>query len=84
MVSGTQQVEQPEPFSGGVIADPMGFGKTLTMIALVSTDKETDKPRRGFEISHQTDNSSEQTLVVVPPPSKIKLHQLHVRQTCEV
>ncbi|TLS30089.1 hypothetical protein PpBr36_02652 [Pyricularia pennisetigena] len=36
-VSGHRQVEEPPQFFGGVIADPMGFGKTLTMIALVAS-----------------------------------------------
>ncbi|KAK4243690.1 P-loop containing nucleoside triphosphate hydrolase protein [Corynascus novoguineensis] len=37
-VSGAHQNEEPPPFYGGIIADPMGLGKTLTMISLVATD----------------------------------------------
>ncbi len=31
-------MEEPPQFCGGIIADPMGLGKTLTMIALIATD----------------------------------------------
>ncbi|WDK10382.1 hypothetical protein CGRA01v4_01661 [Colletotrichum graminicola] len=33
MISGSHQYEEPQ-FYGGIIADPMGLDKTLTMIAL--------------------------------------------------
>ncbi|KAJ6785626.1 hypothetical protein PWT90_00499 [Aphanocladium album] len=39
-LSGSGSKEPPPPFCGGVIADPMGLGKTLTMIALAATDLE--------------------------------------------
>ncbi|KAH7627454.1 SNF2 family N-terminal domain-containing protein [Sordaria sp. MPI-SDFR-AT-0083] len=63
-ISGSHQCEEPEEFQGGIIADPMGLGKTLTMIALTASDlmcaslipRQTVMPRAG------------QTLVVVPPP----------------
>lgn len=32
------QYTEPQEFFGGIIADPMGFGKTLTMIALIASD----------------------------------------------
>ncbi|KAK1964623.1 hypothetical protein LY78DRAFT_704248 [Colletotrichum sublineola] len=34
MISGCHQSEEPPQFYGGIIADQMGLGKTLTMIAL--------------------------------------------------
>ncbi|KAH7163472.1 SNF2 family N-terminal domain-containing protein [Dactylonectria estremocensis] len=55
-VSGVYQEEPPENFYGGIIGDPMGLGKTLTIIALVATDNLSSRPAPG-----------EQTLVVVPP-----------------
>ncbi|KAK6700392.1 hypothetical protein SNK05_013203 [Fusarium graminearum] len=64
-VSEASQLEEPPQCYGGIVADPMGLGKTLTMIALVATDLDS-------EISN--DNGGDEfhskvltTLVVVPP-----------------
>ncbi|KAH8648716.1 P-loop containing nucleoside triphosphate hydrolase protein [Tricladium varicosporioides] len=61
--------EEPPQFYGGIIADPMGLGKTLAMIALVATDLDTDKgvatPKD--TIDHDKCYTSA-TLVVMPPP----------------
>ena len=37
-VTGLRQSEPPPPFSGGILADHMGLGKSLTMIALIASD----------------------------------------------
>lgn len=37
-INNAHQHDPPMPFSGGIIADPMGLGKTLTMIALIAAD----------------------------------------------
>lgn len=37
-ISNIAQPNEPSQFRGGIIADPMGLGKTLTMIALIATD----------------------------------------------
>ncbi|PNP51003.1 hypothetical protein THARTR1_08338 [Trichoderma harzianum] len=64
-VSNTHQSEEPPQFYGGIIADPMGLGKTLTMISLAATDLDSV----GVEINdEQQDNSVPTTLVIVPPP----------------
>lgn len=71
-ISGWRQDEEPENFYGGIIADPMGLGKTLTMIALTASDLMCASlapglayttPRGGTEMP-----PAGQTLVVVPPP----------------
>ncbi|KAK3497860.1 SNF2 family N-terminal domain-containing protein [Neurospora hispaniola] len=64
-ISDSHQKEQPENFQGGIIADPMGLGKTLTMIALAASDL--------IWVSHAPQENKEftsvgQTLVIVPPP----------------
>ena len=69
------QNEAPPQFYGGIIADPMGLGKTLTMIALVATDLE---PERSLLTEHDLwddpDDPEEPkrfvsaTLVIVPQP----------------
>ncbi|KAI0381073.1 SNF2 family N-terminal domain-containing protein [Hypomontagnella monticulosa] len=70
-ISKSQQCsfEEPPPFSGGIIADPMGLGKTLTMIALVASDQchmEDTRINPWYEdIDHPEVPT---TLVVIPPP----------------
>ena len=72
-VSGVSQSEEPDQFFGGIIADPMGFGKTLTMIALAATDNEIpsspafSNPNLRHEAMKAPDYASPQTLIIVPP-----------------
>lgn len=66
-ISSAVQTEEPQQFYGGIIADPMGLGKTLSMTSLIAYDAEVSAnvgPPTGV---HAVD-SSDQTLVVVPPP----------------
>jgi hypothetical protein len=73
MISGLQQLEPPPNFFGGVIADPMGFGKTLAMISLIATDTScsyTGNVLSNEEVSWLSSASSNLTLVVVPAPSE--------------
>ncbi|KAH7324988.1 SNF2 family N-terminal domain-containing protein [Stachybotrys elegans] len=67
-VSGVSQPEEPAAFAGGIVADPMGLGKTLTMISLVTTDMEREEP-----LPSSLDMEIEKvqimaTLIIVPPP----------------
>ncbi|TGJ84976.1 hypothetical protein E0Z10_g3806 [Xylaria hypoxylon] len=68
-VSNTYQNEEPPDFRGGVIADTMGLGKTLTMTALVAAD--LDNPREQAmatfrDLSHLPE--VETSLIIIPPP----------------
>ncbi|KAK8026414.1 hypothetical protein PG991_003470 [Apiospora marii] len=69
VVSGSCRLEEPDDFAGGIVADPMGLGKTLTMISLVATDSE-----RGDCCESSQDRSVDEqmqipaTLIIVPPP----------------
>lgn len=65
-MSDAYQDEEPEEFSGGIIADPMGLGKTLTMISLVASDAQL------HEAATDGDDviTSATTLIIVPPPCK--------------
>ncbi|RYP13216.1 hypothetical protein DL765_006988 [Monosporascus sp. GIB2] len=66
-ISNKVQIDQPPQFYGGIIADPMGFGKTLTMIAMVATDNgHEDGPSLEPENSPLPRASA--TLIIVPPP----------------
>jgi SNF2 family DNA or RNA helicase len=57
-ISDCRQVEKPSDFRGGILADPMGMGKTLTIMSLVAKDLETNFQRAS--------SSVQRTLVVVP------------------
>lgn len=37
-INNSHQSEPPQSFSGGIVSDPMGLGKTLTMLALIAID----------------------------------------------
>lgn len=59
----------PRQIYGGIIADPMGLGKTLTMIALVASDLDSQTPMPVDDDLDQTVLPSiPATLVIVPPP----------------
>ncbi|GAB1316916.1 alpha-1,6-mannosyltransferase [Madurella fahalii] len=67
-ISDTIQENPPPQFYGGIIADPMGLGKTLAMIALVASDIRTDDDNPpSLPLSCAKEPSSGRTLVVVPP-----------------
>ncbi|KAK0724038.1 SNF2 family N-terminal domain-containing protein [Lasiosphaeris hirsuta] len=66
-ISDARQVDEPPPFYGGIIADPMGLGKTLTMIALIASDAHShglDDPSASLDVHEE---SCGLTLVIVPP-----------------
>ncbi|KAF5250840.1 hypothetical protein FANTH_4031 [Fusarium anthophilum] len=56
--------EEPVRCNGGIIADPMGFGKTVTMIALAARDLEDGKGEHS--IGEEGSRNIQATLVVVP------------------
>ncbi|KAM6534447.1 hypothetical protein FALCPG4_004084 [Fusarium falciforme] len=68
-ISNAYQYEEPPQCYGGIIADPMGLGKTLTMIALAATD--LDGNNTDMDTSEDCQQSVSATLVVVPPPRKL-------------
>ena len=68
-ISNAYQAEEPPQCYGGIIADPMGLGKTLTMIALAATD--LDRDNTDMDTSEDSQLSVAATLIVVPPPRKL-------------
>ncbi|KAK1479162.1 WD domain-containing protein [Colletotrichum tamarilloi] len=67
-VSGARHDHEPPSFYGGIIADPMGLGKTLAMITLVASDayfmaQSEDSSLPGV----LGEESCGLTLIVVPP-----------------
>ncbi|KAF4498958.1 alpha-1,6-mannosyltransferase subunit [Fusarium agapanthi] len=67
-VSGAVQVEQPPQFYGGIVADPMGLGKTLSMIALVACDVRAEDIEPSSLPGVDIEVSSGKTLIIVPAP----------------
>ncbi|KAI1415220.1 SNF2 family N-terminal domain-containing protein [Hypoxylon sp. FL1857] len=68
-ISNTYQSDEPPQFRGGIIADPMGLGKTLVMIALSATDLDPRYGSTGLNTKKEIDRSSTPaTLVIIPPP----------------
>ncbi|KAI0871044.1 hypothetical protein GGS24DRAFT_510180 [Hypoxylon argillaceum] len=76
-VADVYQDEEPAEFRGGIIADTMGLGKTLTMIALVATDLDASAEHRTqVGGQHQVIPRVDTTLIIIPPPCT------HVFQDC--
>ncbi|PON22550.1 hypothetical protein TGAM01_v208634 [Trichoderma gamsii] len=67
-VSDSVQKETPPQFYGGIIADPMGLGKTLSMISLVASDLLFDPNDPSSLTGAAAEDSTGCTLIVVPPP----------------
>ncbi|KAH7016463.1 SNF2 family N-terminal domain-containing protein [Microdochium trichocladiopsis] len=60
-VDGSTQNLPPAPCHGGIIADTMGYGKTLTMISLIAHElSEVANTSQGYSVSPYT------TMIVVP------------------
>lgn len=83
-ISDRCQTDEPPAFSGGIIADPMGLGKTLSMIALVAADMEgyNQEPEylgRGYEGMVGDDGGEYEsskvsvpaTLIIIPAPREL-------------
>ena len=70
-VSDTYQTDEPLQFYGGIVADPMGLGKTLSMISLIASDIDLDHTDPSSLSGADTEESSGRTLVIVPPPCKL-------------
>ena len=70
LVTGETSKLPPPDFRGGILADAMGLGKTLTVLALLAF-RQAPQPSRSWE-DHDwsspecTSHSSRTTLVVVP------------------
>ncbi|KAM0511546.1 hypothetical protein ACHAPE_009799 [Trichoderma viride] len=67
-VSDSVQTETPPQFYGGIIADPMGLGKTLSMISLIASDLLIDPNDPSSLTGAAAEDSTGCTLIVVPPP----------------
>jgi SNF2 family DNA or RNA helicase len=75
-VSNASQTEEPSQCFGGIVADPMGLGKTLTMIALAATDLEGADYH--METGQEGISDVPATLIVVPPPCELLSASSHL------
>ncbi|KAK2031758.1 hypothetical protein LX32DRAFT_613158 [Colletotrichum zoysiae] len=67
-ISGARHAHEPPAFYGGIIADPMGFGKTLAMITLVASDSYNAALSDASSLPGVLgEESCGLTLIVVPP-----------------
>lgn len=66
-VTGECQSNSPPQFRGGILADQMGLGKTLQMIALIASDVAKIRPIHHVALK---EIKLLNTLVVVPFPCK--------------
>jgi hypothetical protein len=64
-ITGEEAYEHPAPFRGGILADQMGLGKTLSIIALIASDQTRSQP---MPLAHEGQASVNATLVVVRAP----------------
>ncbi|KAJ0164942.1 putative matrix-associated actin-dependent regulator of chromatin subfamily [Colletotrichum tanaceti] len=77
-VSESHQTDEPPQFFGGIIADPMGLGKTLTMIALVATDLADQKSVVNTAATTEGKHPSGATLIIIlPPPGGLQCRRHH-------
>lgn len=69
-ITGSFEYQAPPQFRGGILADNMGFGKTLSMIALIA-HPYTGPPTIGTNARSQKHTAYPgPTLIVMPPSSK--------------
>jgi SNF2 family DNA or RNA helicase len=66
-ISGNRISKTPDEFRGGILADMMGLGKTLSAIALIASDKDNNRIYRPLYTDAEHVNT---TLVIVRAPCK--------------
>ena len=70
LISGMKQMTRPDQFQGGLLIDAPGLGKSLSILALISSDAESE----GQNVLNLAPSST--TLLVVPKTCKL-LHLAH-------
>jgi hypothetical protein len=65
-ITGIPQTEKPPEFAGGILADQMGLGKTLSVLALIAANpaKHLLESNRGNDCTRPRVANS--TLIIVP------------------
>ncbi|KAL9622787.1 MAG: hypothetical protein Q9160_002906 [Pyrenula sp. 1 TL-2023] len=68
-VTDVLESECPSPFHGGILADPPGLGKSLTMLSLVSSDLSSSEKNTGDSPDAEQDSTHVHTTLIVVPPA---------------
>ncbi|KAI5357744.1 putative helicase, P-loop containing nucleoside triphosphate hydrolase, SNF2-like domain superfamily [Septoria linicola] len=67
VITGLEVLEKPAPIQGGILADMMGLGKTLSILALIAETKEAAKTfRRTQPEDPNLDRNACSTLIICP------------------
>ncbi|OCL07433.1 hypothetical protein AOQ84DRAFT_377686 [Glonium stellatum] len=71
-ISGKTQTSKPPDFCGGILADPMGLGKSLSMISLIANDSSNSFQNMSNGLNNtrrcETGYFTNATLLIVPLP----------------
>ena len=71
-IAGKTQISKPPQFCGGILADPMGLGKSLSMISLIANDSSNTSQDMSEELKdmnrYESYHFTSATLLIVPPP----------------
>lgn len=63
---GNSSYHLPFSFKGGILADQMGLGKSLSMLALIASDIEASNLQANAVATSHKQQSAKSTLLVVP------------------
>ena len=79
-----EATEPPNELGGGILADDMGMGKTLSTLALITTTMERAQEwlRDSSEVSRRC--RSKATLIIVPSTRKITRTSRHTRNPSNI
>ncbi|PON47927.1 Cdk-activating kinase assembly factor [Parasponia andersonii] len=96
MLTGYETKIRPEPLRGGILADDVGMGKTLTMISLIAFDKypgglryatssenvmeEVVKKRKTDKDANLEESSCRKTTLIVCPPPALSTWNTELRE----
>lgn len=69
-ITGQHQTTAPPAFRGGLLADGMGLGKTLQLIALIALNPMGDSVQPAPELSSASLRNTKTTLIVTPSPGE--------------
>ena len=78
MITDLSQKQEPPDCRGGLLADQMGLGKTLTMISLIALNPSLSREPIKFT-AHGSLRCIKSTLIVVPFTCK-----LPVQEPCDI
>jgi hypothetical protein len=82
VITELSQKQEPPDCRGGLLADQMGLGKTLTMISLIALNPSTSKEPFRFFSSCPALRCTKSTLIVVPFTCRPQRLHIFAELTC--